>query len=83
MAKSLPDSLPPRGLSREQAAAYFGICASTFDKLVADGEAPHPRTIRGRNIYDVKELDEYFDRLPHRGGDEPVEEDNPFNEVTV
>ena len=30
----LPLSLPPRGLSREQSAAYIGVSPSTFDKLV-------------------------------------------------
>ena len=29
----LPQSLPPRGLSREQAAAYIGISPSFFDML--------------------------------------------------
>ena len=33
----LPASLPPRGLSRVQAAEYIGIGATKFDEMVDDG----------------------------------------------
>lgn len=59
----LPVSLPPRGLSRVQAAAYIGVSASTFDKMVANREMPGPKRIRGRVIWDLKGLDRAFDAI--------------------
>jgi predicted DNA-binding transcriptional regulator AlpA len=60
----LPHSLPPRGLSREQAAAYFGIGPSLFDRLVKDGRAPKPKQIDGRVVWDRIQLDNAFSALP-------------------
>lgn len=34
----LPNSLPPRGLSREVASRYIGISVTKFDQLVQEGE---------------------------------------------
>lgn len=62
----LPPSLPPRGLSREQAAAYIGVSPSLFDDMVADGRMPQPREFNRRNVWDRYELDEHFGKLPHR-----------------
>ena len=47
----LPASLPPRGLSREQAAAYVGISPSLFDTLVQDGRMPAPKRINSRTVW--------------------------------
>lgn len=41
----LPPSLPPRGLSRAQAAAYIGVSPSLFDEMVQDGRMPKPTRI--------------------------------------
>lgn len=65
---TLPPSLPPRGLSRLQAAEYIGVSPSTFDKMVADGEMPAPKKIRGRVIWDRKQLDCAFDAFDGGGG---------------
>jgi excisionase family DNA binding protein len=46
----LPTSLPPRGLSRLQVAEYVGVSASTFDKMVSDGDMPAPKRIRGASF---------------------------------
>lgn len=62
----LPLSLPPRGLSREQAAAYFGVSAGTFDAMVRDGRAPGPKVINSRLVWDRVALDAAFDALPDR-----------------
>ncbi|SFV33275.1 hypothetical protein SAMN05216456_1942 [Devosia crocina] len=59
--------LAPRGLNREQAAAYIGISASTFDKLVEAGAMPRPRMAETRKIWDIHEIDRAFDELPHEG----------------
>ena len=56
--------IPRRGLSREEAAIYFGIGTSKFDEMVTDGRAPRPRRIDGRKVWDVRELDIAFDALP-------------------
>jgi predicted DNA-binding transcriptional regulator AlpA len=57
--------VPRRGLSRNEAAMYFGISTSTFDKLVAENRVPRPRRIGERKIWDVRELDVAFEALPH------------------
>jgi predicted DNA-binding transcriptional regulator AlpA len=67
-AEVLPPSLPPRGLSREQAAAYIGISASLFDEMVKDGRMPRPKRPNARTVWDRLALDRAFDRLP--GGDD-------------
>ncbi len=67
-AEVLPPSLPPRGLSRERAAAYIGISASMFDEMVKDGRMPRPKKLNSRTVWDRLALDRAFDRLP--GGDD-------------
>ena len=59
----LPQSLAPRGLSREQAAAYVGISPSLFDILVKDSRMPEPTRINSRVIWDKLKLDEAFEAL--------------------
>lgn len=66
---SLPASLPPRGLSREMAAEYFGISPSSFDLGVKDRTIPGPRRFRGRVIWDRHELDRAFENLPSDDSD--------------
>lgn len=70
----LPVSLPPRGLSREEAAAYVGVGSTKFDEMVVDGRMPTPRRIDGRRVWDRRQLDSSFEALPTEGGaaaDEP------------
>ena len=64
-AKHAPARLPlsPRGLSRTVAAAYIGVSATTFDKLVADGSMPPPIAIRSRKVWDRLKLDAAFEDL--------------------
>jgi predicted DNA-binding transcriptional regulator AlpA len=59
----LPLSLAPRGLSREQAAAYVGISPSFFDKLIRDGRMPLPKRVNARVIWDRVKLDAAFEAL--------------------
>lgn len=61
---SLPISLPPRGLSRVQAAEYVGLSPTTFDLGVKDGTFPTSRRYRGRTMWDRQELDRAIDKLP-------------------
>ena len=74
----LPQSLPPRGLSREEAAAYVGVSASLFDALVKDRRMPSAKRINSRNIWDRLQLDGAFDALP--SNDAP---DNPWDEIAA
>lgn len=62
----LPISLPPRGLSRIEAAAYIGVSATLFDEMVGDGRMPAPKRINGRNVWDRRQLDRAFNALPDR-----------------
>jgi hypothetical protein len=59
----LPPKLPPRGLGREDSAAYVGVSPRKFDALVADGRMPQPIHVDGRRIWDRRMLDESFDAL--------------------
>lgn len=59
----LPPSLPPRGLSREQAAAYVGVSPSLFDMLIKDGRMPGPKRINSRVVWDRLKLDAAFEAL--------------------
>ena len=74
-ADILPASLAPRGLSREQAAAYIGVGASLFDMMVKDGSMPGPKRYHTRTFWDRASLDEAFAALP---GDGNV---NPWDDV--
>jgi hypothetical protein len=74
----LPPSLARRGLSRVQAAAYIGMSPSLFDKLVGDGRMPCPKAVNSRVIWDRLKLDEAFEALPDRDGEEP---DNPWDKA--
>ena len=67
---ALPPTLPPRLISREAAAAYVGVSANTFDKLVKVGRMPSARRItEGRKGWDVRELDAAVDNLTVDGPD--------------
>lgn len=70
----LPLALPPRGLSRVQAAAYVGVSPSLFDELVKDGRMPSPKRINARTIWDRNRLDHAFEALPEE------EYRNPWDE---
>jgi predicted DNA-binding transcriptional regulator AlpA len=74
----LPLSLPPRGLSREQAAAYVGVSPSLFDILVKDGRMPGPKRINARTVWDRLQLDAAFAALP--SNDQPM---NPWDEIAA
>lgn len=74
----LPQSLPPRGLSREEAAAYVGISPSLFDMLVKDGRMPAPKRINARSVWDRLQLDAAFAALP--SNDETA---NPWDEMAA
>lgn len=56
----------PRGLSAAQAAAYVGLSVPAFMAEVDQGKWPPPRrggAGGGRLIWDLKALDEHYDRL--------------------
>jgi predicted DNA-binding transcriptional regulator AlpA len=74
----LPQSLAPRGLSREQAATYVGISSSLFDILVKDGRMPGPKRINARTVWDRLQLDAAFAALP--SNDDAA---NPWDEVAA
>ena len=71
----LPGGLKPRGLTREQAAAYAGISPTRFDAARKKGEYPPPTLPGGR--YDKKLLKEAMDRLSgiyeERGAQSPLD----------
>jgi excisionase family DNA binding protein len=80
---ALPPSLPPRGLSREEAAAYVGVSPGTFDKMVAAGEMPAPKMIRARRVWDRVALDTAFAALPDAGGGRPDDVDDVWGRAAV
>lgn len=70
-AQVLPLSLPPRGLSRCEAAAYIGVSPTLFDLMVKDGRMPPPKQINARTVWDRRQLDLAFDDLPEQDAAEP------------
>lgn len=62
--EALPPNLPPRGLSREEAAAYVGLSPGSFDKLVQEGGMPPPKRVGARKIWDIRAVDRAFAKLP-------------------
>jgi predicted DNA-binding transcriptional regulator AlpA len=64
----LPLSLPPRGLSRVEAAAYVGVSPTLFDEMVGDARMPKPKRINKRTVWDRHQLDRAFDALPDTDG---------------
>jgi predicted DNA-binding transcriptional regulator AlpA len=73
---ALPPNLPPRGLSRTEAAALIGVSPTTFDKLVADGRMPRPKAIDARRVWDRLKVENAFANLPEGGTQEGV---NPWD----
>lgn len=67
---ALPSNLPPRGLSRVQAAAYIGVSPTLFDILVNDGRMPRPKLINARKVWDLRRINLAFDALPQSEPDE-------------
>lgn len=76
-ANVLPLSLPPRGLSRVESAAYIGVSPTKLDEMVRDGRMPRPKRIDGRVVWDRKQLDAAFDALPDDGA---APTDNPWDD---
>jgi excisionase family DNA binding protein len=72
----LPPSLPPRGLSRAQAAEYVGVGVTKFDQMVADGRMPNPKRIDGRTVWDRAAVDAAFGALDDDGAPKA---ENPEN----
>lgn len=59
---------PRRGLSRLESAVYVGLSIDRFDELVKAGRMPPPRVVDGQKVWDVLELDPYFEALPRQSG---------------
>jgi hypothetical protein len=55
---------PRRGLSRLESAVFVGVSINRFDDLVRSGRMPPPRLVDDVQVWDVRELDVYFDALP-------------------
>jgi hypothetical protein len=58
-----------RGLRRIDAALYVGVSVTKFDEMCADGRMPMGFAIDSMRVWDVRDLDEAFERLK-----EPVKE---------
>lgn len=62
--------LPPptaRLLSRPEAAAYAGVAATFFDRMIREGLLPGPVRVYGRVLWDVRAMDAAIDCLPRDG----------------
>lgn len=54
----------PRGMRRDDAAAYVGVSPTKFDDWVARGIMPGPKRQDGVKVWDRIALDVAFDALP-------------------
>jgi predicted DNA-binding transcriptional regulator AlpA len=62
--RALPQTLPPRLIGREAAAAYVSVSPTTFDEMVKEGTMPKPKRLIGRRkAWDVRALDSAVDDL--------------------
>jgi predicted DNA-binding transcriptional regulator AlpA len=75
-------SMPPRGLSRIEAARYIGVSPSKFDEMVRDGRMPRPKRVDARKVWDIRRLDNAFDDLPDDGPDASGSS-NPWEDVSA
>ena len=66
--------IPPRGLSRVEAADYVGVSPGTFDKLVMEGTMPEPIGLCARKVWDRIMIDRAFDNLA-------ADNDNAWDEI--
>lgn len=83
LADLLPLSLPPRGLSRTESAAYIGVSASLFDMMVKDGRMPMPKRINARTVWDRIRLDAAFLALPDDASDEATPKADAWGDLAV
>jgi hypothetical protein len=54
----------PRGMRRDDAAAYLGISTSKFDDWVTRGIMPQAKRQDGVKVWDRYSLDQAFELLP-------------------
>lgn len=74
-AHALPPGLPPRGLTRTQAAAFAGVSPTKFDELVRAGTFPQPVRF-GRSVrWDVAAMNRAWDALSGLAGVSESDED--------
>jgi hypothetical protein len=55
---------PRRGLTLIEAAVYVRVSPHKFTALMDAGRMPQPRLIDDLRVWDVKELDVYFEAMP-------------------
>jgi hypothetical protein len=62
MSKYSPDIVARRGLTIRQVSAYWGVCPTTFKKLVKQGLAPGPIDVPGlgRLLFDREQQERAF-----------------------
>ena len=60
---ALPATMQPIGLRREEAAAYIGVSATIFDRMVADGLMPKGMLVYCCRIWKRRKLELAFDAL--------------------
>jgi len=61
--ESLTCPIPPRALSRVEAARYCGVGTTLFDRAVADGILPKPFRLYGRVLWCRLAIDEALNML--------------------
>ncbi|WP_431858878.1 helix-turn-helix transcriptional regulator [Azospirillum sp.] len=65
--RKLPDNLPKRCLTVDEAAEYVGLSAPSFERAIKAGlypsALPLDRAGIARNVWDVRALDRALDRL--------------------
>lgn len=57
-------NMPRRGLNYIEAAVYVGVGTAKFLELVKAGRLPQPRRIDRTTVWDMLELDIFFETFP-------------------
>jgi len=63
----------PRGLRRDDAAAYIGVSATKFDEWVKRAVMPRPKRQDGVVLWDRDRLDQSFDAMLEEADKEQID----------
>ena len=71
------------GLNRGEAAEYFGVSPSTFDKMIAKGVMPPSKVFGARRIWDRRAIERAFANLPDDESAATIQDRSIFMDVAA
>lgn len=68
MSRAALQPMPVRGLRAGDAARYIGMSESKFREMISTSRLPAGFAVDGIRLWDIRDLDEAFERLKGGGG---------------